>query len=100
MRIWTRTTWPNTTAVTRMPDLALRLPPAAPDGAATGRNLLAGATTRDQRGLGGALPEPVVATGTAQPTQGAGEESRAGAGKRSGRSGPFTIASTVWYSAN
>jgi hypothetical protein len=41
-----------------------------PDGAATGRSLLAGGRTRGQRRLGGALPEPTAATRTAQPTQG------------------------------
>jgi len=60
-----------------------RLSPEKPDGAATGRSLLAGGTTRAQRGLGGALPEPAVATGTTQPAQGTGEEPGAGAGKPS-----------------
>jgi hypothetical protein len=50
-------------------------------------SLLAGGRTRGQRRLGGALPEPTAATGTAQPTQGTGEESRAGAGKPSRGSG-------------
>src|SRR5207245_2884114 len=63
------------------------LSPAATHGATTGRNLLAGGRTRDQPGLGGALPEPVAATGTAQPAQSPCEQSRAGAGERSWGSG-------------
>jgi hypothetical protein len=63
-----------------------RLSSAASDGAATGRGLLAGGRTSGQCGLGGALSRPAAATGTAKPALGAGQEPRAGAGKRSRRS--------------
>src|SRR5579872_1149682 len=52
MRIWTSTTSPNTTGVTHMPRRRQPIITGEARRAATGRSLLAGGTTRAQRGLG------------------------------------------------
>src|SRR5260370_361040 len=60
-----------------------RLSPATAHGAATGRSVLAGGGTSGERRLGGALQESAAAAGTAKSALGTGQESRAGARKRS-----------------